>query len=108
MGNHSFFSSKLTLVIKNLKFSKIIYISENNDNNIVNSLLKNFTSVEIKQYINQIKKYVNKENLIILEIDELQFNSEMLLDIANLRTYHQTNLIILVRHRNKLEPNQFH
>ena len=108
MVNHSFFSNKLTLVIKNLKFSKIIYISEKNDNDIVNSLLKNFTSVEIKQYINQIKKSVNKENLIILEIDELQFNSEMLLDIANLRTYHQTNLIILVRHRNKVEPNQFH
>ena len=108
MGNHSFFSNKLTLVIKNLKFSKIIYISEKNDNNIVNSLLKNFTSVEIKQYINQIKKHVNKENLIILQIDELQFNSEMLLDIANLRTYHQTNLIVLVKGHKKIESNQFH
>ena len=108
MEVQSFFSNKLNLIVKNLKFKKIIYISEKYDDYLVNSLLNEFNSVEIKEHIIQIKDSLNREDLVILEVDERRFNSEMLLDIANLRTYHQTNLIVLVKGNKKIESNQFH
>ncbi len=104
----SFFSKKLNVIIKNLKFSKIIYISEKCDEYIINSLANSIESVEIRKHINQIKDSINKKDLIILEVDEIQFSKEMLFDIANLRTYHQTNLIVLVKHQNNLTNNKFH
>ena len=104
----SFFSNKLNLIVKNLKFSKIIYVSEKYNDHILNSLTNNFDLLETKKRIEDIRDFVRKEDLVILEIDELQFSQDILLDIARLRTYHQANLIILVKHQSNLQPNQFH
>ncbi len=108
METESLFANKLKLIINNLRFSKIIYISEKHNERIFYSLSNNFDSIRIIKHINHIKDFVSKEDLIILEINELQFNQEILLEIAKLRTYHPTNLIILVGYGNNLEPNQFH
>tara|TARA_Y100000768_G_scaffold231991_1_gene175243 strand:- start:1352 stop:1837 length:486 start_codon:yes stop_codon:yes gene_type:complete len=104
----SFFSNKLDLIVKNLKFSKIIYVSEKYNDHILNSLTNNFDLLETKKCIGDIRDFARKEDLIILEINEQQFSQDILLDIAKLRTYHQTNLIILVKHQGNLQPNQFH
>ena len=104
----SFFSNKLDLIVKNLKFSKIIYVSEKYNDHILNSLTDNFDLLETTKCIDNIKDFARKEDLIILEINEHQFSQDILLDIAKLRTYHQTNLIILVKHQDNLQPNQFH
>lgn len=104
----SFFSNKLTLIVNNLKFSKIIYVSERYNDHILDTLTKNFDFIETKKNINDLRDFDRKDDLIILEIDELQFSQNMLFDIAKLRTYHQTNLMILVKHQNNLQSNQFH
>ncbi len=108
MKTESFFSNKLNLIIRSLKFSKIIYISEKYNEYIFNPISSSFGSIEIIEHINQLKDFINKEDLIILEINELQFNQEILLDIAKLRTYHQTNLIVLIGYSSDLRPNKFH
>ena len=104
----SFFSNKLKLIVNNLKFSKIIYVSERYNDHILDTLTKNFDFIETKKNINDLRDFDRKDDLIILEIDELQFSQNMLFDIAKLRTYHQTNLMILVKHQNNLQSNQFH
>ena len=104
----SFFSNKLTLIVNNLKFSKIIYVSEKYNDHILDTLTKNFDFIEKKKHINDLRDFDRKDDLIILEIDEIQFSQNMLFDIAKLRTYHQTNLMILVKHQNNLQSNQFH
>ena len=104
----SFFSNKLKLIVNNLKFSKIIYVSERYNDHILDTLTKNFDFIETKKNINDLRDFDRKNDLIILEIDEIQFSQNMLFDIAKLRTYHQTNLMILVKHQNNLKSNQFH
>ena len=101
-------SNKLNLIVENLNFSKIISISEEYDKSILNSLPNDVYAIDIMNHVDQIKDQTNNDNLVILEIDERQYNQDMLLKIAKLRTYHQTNLIILIEHLGALRINLFH
>ena len=71
METESLFANKLKLIINNLRFSKIIYISEKYNERIFYSLSNNFDSIRIIKHINHIKDFVSKEDLIILEISNL-------------------------------------
>ncbi len=104
----SYLSNKLNLIVENLNFSKIISISEEYDKSIVNSLPSDVYAIDIISHVDQIKDQTNNKDLVILEIDERQYNQDMLLKIAKLRTYHQTNLIILVKHLGTLSTNLYH
>ena len=101
-------SNKLNLIVENLNFNKIISISEDYNKSIVNSLPNDVYMIDIISHVDQIKDQTDNENLVILEVDERQHNQDMLLKMAKLRTYHQTNLIILIKHMGTLATNLFH